>query len=55
MICGQKAARDAEDEIFLYAVGGLPIEDVAWAHDCYERAVEGKIGVSLNLWEQPEL
>lgn len=55
VICGQKKGRDTDDQIILYAVGGLPIEDVAWAHDCYEKALENKIGVSLNLWETPEL
>ena len=55
VICGKKPARDSQDQIVLYAVGGLPIEDVAWAHDCYEQAVKKGIGVSLNLWEKPQL
>lgn len=55
VICKEKPARDSEEQIILYAVGGMPIEDVAWANDCYYKAIEKGIGVSLNLWNNPEL
>lgn len=52
---GKQKARDNEDEIVFYSVGGMAIEDVAWAYDVYQNAVEKKIGTKLNLWETPEL
>ncbi len=52
---GSQTGRKNEDEIIIYAVGGMPIEDVAWAYDCYNNAVKKRIGVKLNLWETPEL
>jgi len=55
ILCGEKTGRDYDEQIILYAVGGLPIEDVAWAHDCYEKALERGVGLQLNLWNQPEL
>ena len=38
-----------------YSIGGMPVEDVAWAHDLYETAVAEVIGQSLNLWDSPLL
>lgn len=55
VISGEKKARDDKKQIILYAVGGMPIEDVAWANDCYYKAVEAGIGVKLNLWEESAL
>lgn len=55
IICGQKIGRDNDNQIILYAVGGMPIEDVAWAYDCYQNALSKGIGVSLNLWEKVQL
>lgn len=55
-ICtGDRPGRQSEDEIFLYSAGGMPVEDVAWATDVYNNAVEKGIGTSLNLWESPAL
>ena len=36
-------------------IGGLPVEDVAWAFDLYNNAVEKGIGTPLNLWDTPTL
>ncbi len=55
VICGEKAARDDKNQIILYAVGGMPVEDVAWANDCYYKALEEGVGIRLNLWEEPAL
>lgn len=52
---GTIPARQSEDEIILYSAGGMPIEDVAWATDVYNNAIEQGIGVSLNLWDSPNL
>lgn len=50
---GRIEGRTSDDEIIIYSVGGMPVEDVAWAHDIYNYAVEHNIGTSLNLWEEP--
>lgn len=55
IVCGDKIGRDNEDQIILYAVGGMPIEDVAWGFDVYQSACEKKIGMSLNLWNKSNL
>lgn len=55
ILVGDQIGRESEDQILIYAVGGMPIEDVAWAFDCYNNAVNKGIGTVLNLWEEPEL
>ena len=52
---GALPARRNDEEIILYSVGGMPIEDVAWATDLYRTAEEKGIGTVLNLWETPAL
>lgn len=55
ILVGKQIGRDNEDQIIVYAVGGMPIEDVAWAYDVYKNALEKNIGTSLNLWNRSEL
>ena len=31
--------RDSDDQIIVYSVGGMPVEDVAWGKVCYENAL----------------
>lgn len=50
----KKAPRDNEEQIIIYAVGGMPTEDVAWGRFCYDEAVKKQIGTKLNLWHSPE-
>lgn len=57
---GKIAAGDApgrinDDEIIIMSVGGMPVEDVAWATVVYRNALEKGIGVKLNLWDEPVL
>ncbi|WP_347038780.1 ornithine cyclodeaminase [Glutamicibacter halophytocola] len=52
---GKIPARRNDEEIILYSVGGMPIEDVAWATDLYQSAEEKNIGQVLNLWDAPVL
>ncbi|MEP9394975.1 MULTISPECIES: tyramine oxidase subunit B [Gordonia] len=52
---GDVVGRRSDDEIVLMSVGGMPVEDVAWATVVYRNAVERGIGTSLNLWESPVL
>ena len=37
---GKAPGRQNDDEIFCYSIGGMPVEDVAWAFDLYNNAVE---------------
>ena len=39
ILSGEKDGRDSEDQIILYAVGGMPVEDVAWGYDVYKNAL----------------
>ena len=55
IIDGEKPGRQSEDEIILYSVGGMPVEDVAWGKRIYENAVKEGIGQKLHLWNQPEM
>lgn len=52
---GKAPGRQNDEQIFCYSIGGMPVEDVAWAHDLYESAVAEGIGQSLNLWDTPLL
>ncbi|EJO9873807.1 ornithine cyclodeaminase [Vibrio vulnificus] len=55
IVAGETPKRQSEDEIIILSVGGMPVEDVAWATKIYRNAVEKGIGINLNLWNQPEL
>ena len=55
IIKGDQKARDDENQIVVYAVGGMSLEDVAWGYECYQNALKNNIGVKLNLWDTPEL
>ena len=55
ILLGEQTGRDSEDQIVVYAVGGMPVEDVAWAYDVYQNALKKGIGTKLNLWDEPEL
>ncbi|MFW5686960.1 MAG: ornithine cyclodeaminase, partial [Halanaerobium sp.] len=55
IITGKTPKKRKEDEIVIFSVGGMPIEDVAWGTTVYRKAVEKGIGKKLNLWESPAL
>ncbi len=50
VVLGKDAGRRDEDEILIYAVGGMAIEDVAWGYECYSRAKMLGIGTELTIW-----
>jgi ornithine cyclodeaminase/alanine dehydrogenase-like protein (mu-crystallin family) len=52
---GSVIAREFDDQPVLFSVGGMGVEDVAWAKTIYENAVERGIGTKLNLWDTPNL
>ena len=53
VVNGNVTARENKDEIFLVSIEGMPIQDVAWAYECYHAALKKGIGTMLNLWEKP--
>lgn len=52
---GKAAGRANDEQIILYSVGGMPVEDVAWGKEVYEYAKAHDIGTWLNLWDKPYL
>jgi ornithine cyclodeaminase len=55
VLVGNVPIKRNEDEITIYSVGGMPIEDVAWGTIVYRNALEKGIGTKLNLWDTPAL
>jgi len=55
IVAGDTPARQNDEEIIIMSVGGMPVEDVAWATRIYRNALEKGIGVKLNLWDAPVL
>src|SRR5690554_792617 len=46
VVMGEAQGRTNSDQIVLFSIGGLPVEDVAWAHRIYENALKLGIGRS---------
>ena len=44
-----------EDEIVLYSIGGMPVEDIAWGTVVYRNALKKNIGTKLKLWDSPSM
>lgn len=55
IMSGKRPAREHEGQVVVYSVGGMPVEDIAWGTTVHRRAKELGIGVSLNLWNKPEM
>ncbi len=55
IISGKHEGRIDDEQIFVYSVGGMPVEDVAWGKVCYENAKRLGLGVSLKLWDKPDM
>ncbi|MBV4450223.1 ornithine cyclodeaminase [Clostridium tyrobutyricum] len=55
VLTGKIPVHRNKDEIIIYSIGGMPVEDVAWGTIVYHNAIEKGIGVKLNLWNVPEL
>jgi ornithine cyclodeaminase len=53
IVAGATLGRQNDEEIIMLSVGGMPVEDVAWATVVYRNALEKGIGVKLNLWDDP--
>lgn len=55
IIEGKIPGRESEDDIIVYSVGGMPVEDVAWGTVLYRNAIEKGIGTELQLWKKPDM
>ena len=53
IVNGKSDGRKDHDEIVMCSIGGIPLEDLSWGYDCYQRALEKGLGTSLNLWDAP--
>lgn len=54
IINGTKPGRESDDDIILYSVGGMPVEDIAWGKTLYENALKLGLGTKLHLWDSPK-
>ena len=55
IIIKKHPGRESDDEIIVYSVGGMPVEDIAWGGTVYRNALKEGIGVELPLWDQPDM
>lgn len=55
IIFEKRPGRESDDQIMIFSVGGMPVEDVAWGKKCYEKALELEIGTKLRLWDKPDM
>lgn len=53
IVRGIEPGRTSEDEIIMISLGGMPILDVGWGYECYQKALQEGIGTKLKLWDQP--
>ena len=53
IVNGISKGRESKDEIVMCSIGGMPLEDLSWGYDCYQKALELGIGTKLNLWNEP--
>ena len=53
IVNGKEKGRTSKDEIVMCSIGGMPLEDLSWGYDCYQKALERGIGQKLNLWNKP--
>ena len=55
ILLGESKGRESDDQIIVYSVGGMPVEDVAWGKSCYEKALKMGLGTKLHLWDAPDM
>ena len=53
IVNGLSNGREDKDEIVMCSIGGMPLEDLSWGYDCYQKALSMGIGTKLNLWDEP--
>ncbi|MCD7811657.1 MAG: ornithine cyclodeaminase [Ruminococcus sp.] len=55
VILGKIPVHRDENEIVVYSIGGMPVEDIAWGTIVYRNALEKGIGTKLKLWDTPQM
>ena len=55
ILTGKVPVHRDPDEIVVYSVGGMPVEDVAWGTIVYRNALAKGIGTRLSLWDSPKM
>lgn len=53
IVNGKSEGRKSKDEIVMCSIGGMPLEDLSWGYDCYQKALKMGIGQTLKLWDEP--
>jgi len=51
IITGKNKIDNSKKSMFIS--GGLPMEDISWAYEVYQNALEKGIGQELSLWKEP--
>ncbi len=55
VLTGKIPVHRNKDEIIIYSVGGMPVEDIAWGTVVYRNALKNGIGTKLKLWDIPQM
>ena len=55
VINGTRVGRESEDERICFVTGGLPVWDVGYSYDIYQKALKLGLGQTLKLWDEPYL
>ncbi|MGV8905668.1 MAG: hypothetical protein ACOH15_03605 [Acetobacterium sp.] len=55
IIAAGTTGQKSDDDIILFTIGGMPLEDIAWGTTLYRNALEKGIGTKLNLWDDSSL
>ncbi len=55
IVAGQSPARRDDAEISVFSIGGIAVEDIAWATEVMRTATEQQRGHLLPLWGRPAL
>lgn len=53
VLMGNIPVHRKKDEIVIYSIGGMPVEDIAWGTVVYRNALKKNIGTKLKLWDKP--
>lgn len=55
IVDGNASGRTDSEEVIMCSIGGMPLEDLSWGWECWQKALETGTGTKLNLWDEPFL
>lgn len=55
IVAGKKPGRKNDEEKILFGMGGMPVYDVAWSCEIYQKALAMGLGTKLDVWDKPYL